>query len=146
MALRRPLHAIRSPEQHSRVTNGSTLFAEAGIDLRGPWARRFRDVFELRVSDLGGIENVSEAEQSICRRAATLTCELERMECRLVQQEPSDLDDRLIDLYQRTASCLRRLLESIGLSRRAKDVTDSLSISRLLASIPGQSEETDSAS
>ena len=121
MALRRPLHAIRSPEQHSRVTNGSTLFAEAGIDLRGPWARRFRDVFELHISDLAGIANVSEAEQSICRRIATLTVELERLECRLVKQEAPD--DKLLDLYQRVSNTLRRLLESVGLQRRQRDVT-----------------------
>jgi hypothetical protein len=36
--------------------------------------------------------------------------------------EASDLD-----LYQRTSGNLRRLLESIGLERRAKDVTPSLS-------------------
>jgi hypothetical protein len=124
MALRRPLHSMRSREQHSRVTNGSTLFAEAGIDLRSAWARRFRDIFELHVSDLGGVEAVSEAEQSICRRISTLTVELERLECRLVKQE--EPDDRLLDLYQRTSNTLRRLLESIGLERRQRDVTPDL--------------------
>jgi hypothetical protein len=124
MALRRPLHSMRSREQHSRVTNGSTLFAEAGIDLRSAWARRFRDVFELHVSDLGGVDAVSEAEQSICRRISTLTVELERLECRLVRQEAPE--DRLLDLYQRVSNTLRRLLETIGLERRQRDVTPSL--------------------
>jgi hypothetical protein len=124
MALRRPLHSMRSREQHSRVTNGTSLFAEAGIDLRSAWARRFRDVFELHVSDLGGVDAVSEAEQSICRRISTLTVELERLECRLVKQEAPD--DRLLDLYQRVSNTLRRLLETIGLERRQRDVTPDL--------------------
>ena len=97
------------------------MFAEAGIDLRGVWARRFRDVFELHVSDLGGIESVSEAQQSLCRRIATLTCELERLECRLVRQEAPD--DRLLDLYQRMTNTLRRALETVGVRRRRRLVT-----------------------
>jgi hypothetical protein len=124
MALKRTLHTARSLEQRSRVTNGSSLFAEAGIDLRGPWARRFRDVFELHISDLGGVDAVSEAEQSICRRISTLTVELERLECRLVKQEAPD--DKLLDLYQRVSNTLRRLLESVGLERRQRDVTPDL--------------------
>ena len=54
----------------------------------------------------------------------TLTVELERLECRLVKQEVPD--DRLLDLYQRVSNTLRRLLESIGLERRAKDITPDL--------------------
>jgi hypothetical protein len=131
MALRRALHTARSPEQHSRVTNGTSLFAEAGIDLRGAWARRFRDIFELHISDLGGVEAVSEAEQSICRRMATLTVELERLECRLVKQEAPD--DRLLDLYQRVSNTLRRLLESVGLERRQRDVTPDLDLHAYIA-------------
>jgi DNA polymerase/3'-5' exonuclease PolX len=83
-----------------------------------------RDVFELHISDLGGVDNVSEAEQSICRRIATLTVELERLECRLVKQEAPD--DRLLDLYQRVTNTHRRQLESVGLARRQRDITPDL--------------------
>jgi len=102
----------------SRVTNGKTLFAKGG-DMRGPWARRLRDVFEAHLSDLGGPDNVSEAERSIVRRAAVLTVELERIETRFAVGRGSDDD---LDLYQRTAGNLRRLLESVGLQRRPRDV------------------------
>jgi hypothetical protein len=109
--------------QRSRVTNGKTLFAEGG-DMRSPWARRLRDVLGLHLSDLGGAEAVSEAERSIARRASVLTVELERIEARFAvdKGEPGDLD-----LYQRTAGSLRRLLESVGLQRRARDVGPTLS-------------------
>jgi hypothetical protein len=114
--------ARRKPFSRSRVTNGTHLFAETG-DGRGPWARRMKDVIELHVSDLGGADVVSEAEASIVRRAATLTIELERLEAKFSTGEapPGDLD-----LYQRTANSLRRLLEAVGLKRVPRDVTPGL--------------------
>jgi hypothetical protein len=104
------------------MTNGSELLA--GVDGRSIWARRLRDLIDLHVSDLGGSDAISAAERSIVRRAATLTVELERMESRFAldgQASPEDLD-----LYQRTAGNLRRLLESLGMQRRAKDITPDL--------------------
>jgi hypothetical protein len=113
----KPTHTHRS-----RMTNGSELLA--GVDGRSIWARRLRDLIDLHVSDLGGSDAISAAERSIVRRAATLTVELERMESRFAldgQASPEDLD-----LYQRTAGNLRRLLESLGMQRRAKDITPDL--------------------
>jgi hypothetical protein len=116
--------AGRLPDQRSAVTNGQRLFVAAG-DGRGPWARRMRDVIELHISDLGGLENASEAERSIIRRAATLTIELERLEAKFstLPNGPRDSD---LDMYQRCSNSLRRLLESIGIQRRPRDVTPSL--------------------
>jgi hypothetical protein len=91
--------------------------------MRGPWARRLRDVFDLHLSDLGGPDGVSEAERSIVRRAAAITVELERIEARFAVGKGSDDD---LDLYQRTAGNLRRLLESVGLERRPRDLTPTL--------------------
>jgi hypothetical protein len=117
-----PVTTERQPTQRSRATNGKTLFA-AGGDQRGPWARRLRDIFSLHLSDLGGQEAVSEAERSLARRAAVLTVELERLEARFAVDGglPGDLD-----LYQRTAGNLRRLLESLGMQRRPRNIGPSL--------------------
>ena len=87
--------------QRSRVTNGSALLP--GVDGRSAWVRRCKDIIEAHLSDLGGEHNTSVAERSLVRRAA----------------DPGELD-----LYQRTAGNLRRLLEAIGLQRRAKPVPD----------------------
>ena len=73
------------------------------------------------VEDLGGPDNISEAERSLLRRAAILTCEAEVMEYTFASQ--ADPDPMLLDTYQRVASSLRRILESVGLKRRAKDIT-----------------------
>jgi hypothetical protein len=84
------------------------------------------------LADLGGEATVSEAERSICRRAATLTVELERMEFGFATAGAA-LPEQL-DLYQRTANSLRRLLEAVGLKRVPRDVTPTLDdIARELA-------------
>jgi hypothetical protein len=114
---------LAKPTARTRVTNGKELLP--GIDGRSLWARRFRDVLALHLSDLGGEQNTSEAEKTIARRAACLVVELEQMEIRFATgDEPEGEDDtgNMLDRYQRCANTLRRLLESLGLQRRAKDV------------------------
>jgi hypothetical protein len=91
------------------------------VDGRSTWVRRLRDLMGLHLSDLGGDNAVSEAERSIIRRVATLTVELERMEAGFAVAGEAQPDQ--LDLYQRTANSLRRLLEAIGLQRRSRDVT-----------------------
>jgi hypothetical protein len=66
-----------------------------------------------------------EAERSIIRRAATLTIELERLEAKFSTLPNGPRADDL-DMYQRCSNSLRRLLESIGIQRRPRDVTPSL--------------------
>jgi hypothetical protein len=110
------------PTHRSRISNGSQLLP--GVDHRSVWMRRLRDLIEVHVTDLGGNDSVSAAERSIVRRAATLTVELERMEGAFALAGEAAPD--ALDLYQRTAGNLRRLLESVGLQRRARDITPSL--------------------
>lgn len=109
----------RAQRKRSAVTSGRRLYAADG-DPNSAWSRRFTDVIASHLSDLGGVSATSVAEQSIVRRTATLTVELERLEASFAVAAP---EASALDLYQRTANSLRRLLESIGLERRAKDVT-----------------------
>jgi hypothetical protein len=111
-----------SPTARSRISNGSALLP--GVDGRSTWVRRLRDLIALHLSDLGGDDAVSEAERSIVRRVATLTVELERMESGFALA--GEALPVQIDLYQRTANSLRRLLEAIGIERRQRDVSPSL--------------------
>jgi hypothetical protein len=105
---------VRRPR--SAVTSGRRAFIEG--DPNSAWARRFHDLVLGHVSDLGGRSNLSEAQFALCKRAAGLECELEQMEGRLSLGEAVDLDS-----YGRASSHLRRLLESLGLERKARDVT-----------------------
>jgi len=110
-------------QARSKVTNGSALLP--GVDGRSTWVRRCRDVIALHLSDMGGESNTSAAERSLIRRIAVLTTELEMLEQRFAAVGMATAID--LDLYVRGAGHLRRLLESIGLQRRQKDVTPSLS-------------------
>src|SRR5215475_14311143 len=104
----------------SRISNGALIDG----DGRSAWARRMRDLISLHLSDLGGEDAVSEAEKSIVRRVATMTVELERMES--VFAEAGEASPDQLDLYQRVSNSMRRLLETVGIQRRSKDVTPSI--------------------
>jgi hypothetical protein len=102
----------------SKISNGNCLLP--GVDGRSTWVRRTRDLIEAHVADLGGLSERSQAEQSIVRRAAVLTTELERLEKSFALAGQATAND--LDLYSRVAGNLRRLLESIGLQRRPRPV------------------------
>jgi hypothetical protein len=110
----------RLPTVRSKKTNGRARFVAEG-DGRSGWSRRQRDLVELHCDDLGGVAVLSEAQLSLCRRAATLECELERLEGLLSTGEEVDLD-----LYGRISGQLRRILETLGVQRAKRDVTPSL--------------------
>jgi hypothetical protein len=109
----------RHPRQRSRVGNGHKLVA--GCDGRGRWVRRLKDLLDEAISDLGGADNTSAAERHIIRRACVLIVELERLELKFAQAGEVSVDD--LDCYGRIAANMRRLFESVGLQRRARDVT-----------------------
>jgi hypothetical protein len=73
------------------------------------------------ISDYGGSDLLSEAQLSLIRRAAAIEAELERLDAMLSRNEHVDLGQ-----YGRAASHLRRLFETLGLERKARDVTPTL--------------------
>jgi hypothetical protein len=118
----------RPPAQRSAVSNGRRLFVEG--DGRSPWSRRYYDLVAAHVSDMGGRPNLSEAQLALIKRASALEVELEQMEGRLSLGEQID-----IDVFGRASGNLRRLWESLGLKREAKDITaesDERKLSRIL--------------
>jgi hypothetical protein len=106
----------------SAVTNGSQLLA--GCDHRSARMRRLKDLIGGHVADLGGRDLISEAEFCLVRRAAILTLELELLEAKFEANDGAKVQE--LECYQRVASSLRRLLESLGFRRRQRDVTPSL--------------------
>jgi len=107
----------------SCMTNGRVM--PKGIDQRSVWVRRFKDIVALHTSDRGGVERMSQAEQSLVRCIATLTVELEQMEVRFAESETGASANDL-ERYQRASNTLRRHCQTLGLKRRAKDVTPDL--------------------
>jgi hypothetical protein len=92
------------------------MFVEG--DGQSQWARRWRDLVELHEADLGRGTCLSEAQASLCRRAATIEIELEALEGALSEGRTVSLDE-----YARAAGHLRRILETLGIRRRARDLT-----------------------
>jgi hypothetical protein len=103
----------------SRTRPGQLL---PGIDGRSAWVRRAQAVLAAHLSDA---PDASAAERSIIRRASVLTVELERMERQFALA--GEANPEQLDLYARVAANLRRLLEAVGLQRRAREVGPSLS-------------------
>jgi hypothetical protein len=91
-----------------------------GVDGRSAAARRYRDVLNELISDLGG--DPSGAQSAIARRAAALCVVCEQAEAEMVAGGELDLA-----AFTTAANSLRRLLSDLGLERRAKDITPSLS-------------------
>jgi hypothetical protein len=93
-----------------------------GIDGRSAWTRRCRDLIAAYLADYGGADNVSTAEYNIIRRASVLIVELERMEAKFALAGEASVEE--LDIYQRMANSLRRLLEAVGLQRRPRVVVE----------------------
>jgi hypothetical protein len=124
--MRKPKHAPRKPVEptlacvRSAVTNGSVLFH--GVDHRSAWMRRYRDLIADHVSDLGGIEAMSQSEKILARRCAMIALQCELMEARWSASN-GEASERQLATYQTSVNTLRKTLEALGLSRRPRDVT-----------------------
>jgi hypothetical protein len=115
-------HRPKIKKLSSRVSNGKAIFAIGG-DGRSAWTRRWRDIFDQHISDLGGPDaGLSEAQISLCRRCAALAVELEQLEAKF-SEGAADAD---LDLYARTSGHLSRLYGLLGIERRSKEATPDL--------------------
>jgi hypothetical protein len=112
-ALARSSVRAKRPRPRSAVTSGRQQFITGNPN--SAWARRFHDLILGHISDLGGRSTMSEAQFALCKRAAGLECELEQMEGRMSLGQEINLDS-----YGRASSHLRRMLESLGLERKAR--------------------------
>jgi hypothetical protein len=106
----------------SAISNGSRILAK-DIDGRSAWSRRLRDLIADHTADLGGEANVSEAERRLIRRAAMLSLQLEMQEQRWASDADGEASAKQLETYQRASNSLRRILESLGLRRRQRDIT-----------------------
>jgi hypothetical protein len=111
--------AERPIYRRSRVTNGKQLHVDRPGDNK--WARRFADVLGEIVSDLGGLDHLSEGQRQLARRAATLSIEAEKAEGRAVKGEPFDIES-----YCALTSALIRTFARLGLKRVARNVEPTL--------------------
>ena len=89
------IEAISSPSDEfpsrtrSAVTNHKDLLP--GLDGRSATARRFRDLVNAFVADMGGLDRCSEIRLGLVRRLAATTVQAEMLEARMVNGEAIDI-------------------------------------------------------
>jgi hypothetical protein len=103
----------------SAVTNHKDLLP--GLDGRSATARRFRDLVNAFVADMGGLDRCSEIKLGLLRRLAAIVVQAELMEARMVNGEAID-----VGTLCTLASTTVRLSQRLGLERKVRDVTPSL--------------------
>jgi hypothetical protein len=81
-------------------------------------------------ADLGGTDRLSTAERQLVQRGGVLGAILTDMEARWLSGEKID-----VSMYCGATNTMRRVLESVGLKRRPRDVTR---LSTYLANIPAE--------
>jgi hypothetical protein len=83
--LDRPSVGGSAPALRARVTNHKDLLP--GLDGRSATARRFRDLVNAFVADMGGLDRCSEIRLGLLRRLAATTVQAEMLEARMVNGE-----------------------------------------------------------
>ena len=106
------------PQFATRKGTGSAILI--GVDGRSHMARRFREIVHSIESDLGG--GLTEAQRHLVARSATLAIWCEARESELAAGGEFDAS-----AYATIANALRRMLSDLGLERRARDITPTLS-------------------
>ena len=104
----------------SRITNHRTMWPK--LDGRSAEARRFRDLVRQFVADMGGIEDCSAVKLGLIRRLAAVTVMSEQIEARMANGDRVD-----VTTLCQLASTALRLSGRLGLDRRQRDVTPTLS-------------------
>lgn len=96
----------------------------ATLDLRTRAGKLFVNTRDAIIADLGGRDELSRAELELIDRAAGLATRLGAADAEMLQGEPPSL---AASEYATLANSLNRILSTLGLRRRPKDVTPSLS-------------------
>jgi hypothetical protein len=105
------------PASRSAKTNGKRMFVQGSGN--SAWARRWRDLQSLYVCDIGDEASLSEFQLGLIDTAATLRCELERMEGQLSMGNVIDMD-----MYARIAGHYSRIAVKLGIEKRSmKNIT-----------------------
>jgi len=107
---------IRDTKARSAIANGTRLLVN--LDHRSAPARRYRDLISAVSADLGGYDRLTEAQIQLVRSAAGLVVLRERLDQKSLNDERIDVAE-----YCRISNSLRRVLQTIGLQRAARNVT-----------------------
>ena len=111
-------HAADSP---TKAAGKLRLLTLGHLDGRTAAARRARELIEAIEADLGGGDRLTEGARQLVQRAAVLGTYIESCEAQWLAGEAVELAD-----YLAAINSQRRVLATIGLERRSRDVTPDL--------------------
>lgn len=102
------------PALRSRVTNHRDLLP--GVKGTSSAARRFRDLVNAFISDMGGLDRCSEIKIALLRRLAAVTVQSELLEARMINGESIDAG-----ILCTLASTTVRIGNRLGIERVARE-------------------------
>jgi hypothetical protein len=108
--------ALPSRAFRTAIGNGNAILN--GVDGRSLIARRYREVGAAIALDIAGESELTEAQRQLIRTASGLIVLREDLDTKIANGKPVDVSE-----YTHIANGLRRLLTTLGLERRAKDIT-----------------------
>ncbi|MFY9952103.1 hypothetical protein [Bradyrhizobium sp.] len=96
------------------------------VSGRSAWNRAVQNTSKAMVAHLGS--DVTEPEAMLIRRIAVFESEMQLMELQIAKDRHFNVEpsDKFLDLYSGLVNSQRRLLETVGMKRVAKDVTPDL--------------------
>jgi len=106
---------LAGSEVVARSINGA--FNIDAIDKRTRAWRRYQSIRSAVLADAGGAENTSEIQRVLISKFCTLAIQLEAMEAAAI--DGGEID---VDKFGRAAGHLRRIAETLGLSRVSRVV------------------------
>lgn len=116
------MNAETAPEASGKGGGKLRLLTLSDLDGRTK-ARKDADAFLNSVlSDLGGEDHVPAGKRALAEHAAIMNAMAMHQGAQFLSGEPVSIGD-----YATLTNALRRLLETVGLERVAKDITPSIS-------------------
>ena len=112
------MDAISTAAPPPKAAGKLRLLTLADVDRRTAAYAATRKLIDGMEGDLGGADRLSTGERQLVQRAAVLGAVLTDTESRWVAGEPIDPT-----VYCTVVNAQRRVLETIGLSRRQRDVS-----------------------
>lgn len=117
-----PSNTESAPDASEKGGGKLRLLTLSDLDGRTK-ARKDADAFlDAIISDLGGDQHVPAGKKALAEHAAILNAMSIHQGAAFLAGQPVNIAD-----YTTTVNALRRLLETVGLERVAKDITPSIS-------------------
>lgn len=121
-----------------RIKGKVRLRTLADLDMRSRSSRLARGIIVGLINDLGGPSEVTVAQRQLIQRAAVLAAMLEHYETEWAANKTIPLAD-----YMAVVNAQRRILLSLGLERRARNVTPNGTLADYIRKKPAQTKLID---